>query len=69
MNTEKTSKNIFTKNHPLREDMKLKLLLCISITFGALGNKVVDDDNHIFNFFTGGLEKSVILHRALDTWL
>ena len=45
--------------------MKLKLSLCMSITFGALGNKFVDSDNHILNFFTGGFEKSVIEHRVV----
>ena len=46
----------FQKNHPLSEDRKFKLLLCMSLVFCALGNLSFNDDNHILKFFTEGFE-------------
>ena len=46
----------FQKNHPLSEDRKFKLLLCMSLVFCALGNLSFNDDNHILRFFTEGFE-------------
>ena len=45
----------FWKNHPLSEDTKLKLLLCMLLVFCAR-NVSFSDDNLIFKFFTKGFE-------------
>ena len=47
---------LFQKNHPLSEDTKFKLLLCMSWVFGASWNVSFNDDNHILKFLTEGFE-------------
>ena len=46
----------FWKNHPLLEDTKFKLLLCILLVFRASKNISFNDDNHILKFFIKGFE-------------
>ena len=41
---------------PVSEDTKFKLLLCMSLVFGASRNVSFNDDNHILKFFTEGFE-------------
>ena len=42
----------FQKNHPLSEDKKFKMSLCMSLVFGASRNVSFSNDNHILKFFT-----------------
>ena len=46
----------FGKNHPLSEDTKFKLLLCMSLVFSASRNVSLSDDKYILKFFTEGFE-------------
>ena len=46
----------FRKNHPLSEDTKFKLPLCMSLMFGALRNISFNYDDHILKFFTEGFK-------------
>ena len=46
----------FWKNHPLSEDTKFKLSLCMLLVFGASRKVSFNDDNHILEFFTEGFE-------------
>ena len=46
----------FRKNHPLLEDKKIKLLLCMSLMVGAPRNVSLSDDKCIWKFFTEGFE-------------
>ena len=45
----------FQKNHPLSENTKFKLLLCMSLAFGQLKNVSFGNDNHM-KFFTEDFE-------------
>ena len=44
------------KNHPLLENKKFKLSLCMSLVFCASRKISFNDDNHILKFFTEGFE-------------
>ena len=46
----------FRKNHPLSENTKFKLSLCMSLVFGASRNISFNYNNHIFKLFTKGFE-------------
>ena len=46
----------FWKNHPLSEDTKFKLSLCMLLVFCASRNVSFNDNNHILTFFTQGFE-------------
>ena len=46
----------FWKNHPLLEDAKFKLLLCMLLVFRASRNVSFNDDNHILKFFIKGFK-------------
>ena len=46
----------FWKNHPLSENTKFKLSLCMSLVFGASRNISFNYNNHIFKLFTKGFE-------------
>ena len=43
----------FLKNHPLLEDTKFKLSLCLLVVFGALRNVSFSGKNYILKIFTG----------------
>ena len=47
----------FQKNHPLSENTKFKLLLCMSLAFGKLKYVSFGNDNHTLKFFTEDFEK------------
>ena len=47
---------LFWKNHPLSEDKKFKLSLCMLLVFCASRNVSFNDNNHILKFFTEGFE-------------
>ena len=44
----------FRKNHPLLEDIKFRLSLCMSLVFCASRNVSFNDDNYILKFSTKG---------------
>ena len=46
----------FPKNHPLSEEPKFKLSLCMSLVFGASRNVSFSKNNHILQFFTEGFK-------------
>ena len=46
----------FQKNHPLSENTKFKLLLCMSLAFGKLKNVSFGNDNHTLKFSTEDFE-------------
>ena len=51
-------KSIFLlrKNHPLLEDTKFKLLLCMSLVFRASSNVSFSDNNSVLKVFTKGFK-------------
>ena len=52
----KESFSPFRKNHPLLDDTKFRLLLCILLVLRASRNISFSDSNHILKFITKGFE-------------
>ena len=46
----------FRENHPLSEDTKIKLSLCMLLVFGASKNVSFNNNNHVSKLFAKGFE-------------